>query len=168
MIGLYLFSKQVSDLTFTKTAGMNIIYIFRAFTTQFVHIQLFHLILNCFFLIDSSNQAIKYMSLKKILFCYGTAIIFVGVLTFFFTPQDYLCVGNSGAISALYGAFVCTALKKNKDDNKLSIVTNAIVFLVATLIVPGIAIVAHFAGFGFGVLLALCYMRKDSSQTGKS
>ncbi|AGV72777.1 rhomboid family intramembrane serine protease [Lactococcus cremoris] len=140
-----------NPLLFTQKSGKN--DFFRAITTQFIHLNMIHLIVNLIFFAIAINQLQKYFSrLKIIIFCFLSLLIIALMLCLFAqSSESYL--GISGVVLALFGLILmCPVANEKERATRISDFVGMIIFTLAS---SDVSWIAHFSGLGFGVLAGL-------------
>src|SRR5690625_3777626 len=108
IIGGFVGAEQVS---FTS--------IWVAMTTQWLHINVIHLLINILALLYLNNELRKFNTSGKTLLIYVTGMIAVGIALLLFAKEGTLYIGSSGAIAALLGAYVIYLLYHGAQREKI-------------------------------------------------
>jgi membrane associated rhomboid family serine protease len=125
---------------------------YRLFTSMFVHLGLWHLLLNMLALgvvgagLEPVFSRWRYLALYVIAGLGGSTAVYL------FEDPRSSSVGASGAIFGLFGAYVVVARHAKLDYRPMLTVIG--INVVLTLAIPGISKLAHFGGLFTGVLVA--------------
>ena len=124
---------------------------FQLFTSMFIHASIPHIVGNMLFLFIFGLRAEEMFSLPEYLGIYLVGGFVGNVFTLAFGP-NFLSVGASGAIFALFGACVIY----DRHSVRQSIV-GALVYAFFLLIMSGLSAgvndLAHIGGLGFGLVV---------------
>lgn len=124
---------------------------YQLFTSMFIHASIPHLVGNMLFLFIFGLRAEEMFSLPEYLGIYLVGGLAGNVLSLAFGPE-FLSVGASGAIFALFGACVIY----DKRSVRQSIV-GALVYAFFLLLISGLSTgvndLAHLGGLGFGLII---------------
>jgi rhomboid protease GluP len=140
-------------------------FYYQLFTSMFIHASIIHLAGNLMFLLIFGLRAEEMFSLPEYLAIYLLGGLTGNLLSLAFGP-NYLSVGASGAIFALFGACIIYNRKTMQQS-----IMGALAFAFFLLIIntgPGVNNLAHFGGLAFGLIigyiLALKHKRKIENQ----
>jgi len=130
----------------------------RFFTTGFVHIDLFHLLINMMALTNIGMMLERLYGRKKYLSILFSGII-VGSLFVFIGQNNIVSVGISGGLYALLGSLIVYAydngwLKQPAFRSQLVFILS--INLLVNLI-PNVSVLGHAGGFVSGLLLGIIY-----------
>ena len=124
---------------------------FQLFTSMFIHASIPHIVGNMLFLLIFGLRAEEMFSLPEYLGIYLAGGFVGNIFTLAFGP-NFLSVGASGAIFALFGACVIY----DRHSVRQSIV-GALVYAFFLLLISGLSTgvndLAHLGGLGFGLLV---------------
>ncbi len=124
---------------------------YQLFTSMFIHASIPHIVGNMLFLFIFGLRAEEMFSLSEYLGIYFVGGLAGNVLSLAFGP-NFLSVGASGAIFALFGACVIY----DRHSVRQSIV-GALVYAFFLLIISGLSAgvndLAHLGGLGFGLII---------------
>lgn len=140
-----------NPLLFTQKAGKN--DFFRAITTQFIHLNMIHLVVNLIFFAIAINQLQKYFSrLKIIIFCFLSLLI-IALMLCLFAQKSVSYLGISGVVLALFGPILMCPVSDEKE--RATRISDFVGMIIFTLASSDVSWLAHFSGLGFGVLVGL-------------
>jgi rhomboid protease GluP len=133
------------------------------FTSMFIHASIFHLVGNMLFLLIFGLRAEEMFSLPEYLAVYIGGGLVGNLLSLGFGP-DFISVGASGAIFALFGACVIYDRRSVRQS-----ILGALVFAFFLFFInsgEGVNIVAHAGGLVFGLVLGymIASRRKPEQQ----
>lgn len=124
---------------------------YQLFTSMFVHASIPHIVGNMLFLFIFGLRAEEMFSLPEYLGIYLVGGLIGNIFTLAFGP-NFLSVGASGAIFALFGA--CVIYDRHSVRQSL---LGALVYAVFLLFLSGLGTgvndLAHIGGLGFGLLV---------------
>jgi rhomboid protease GluP len=120
------------------------------FTSMFVHASIFHLTGNMLFLLIFGLRGEEMFSLPEFLSIYLVGGLVGNALSLAFGP-DFISVGASGAIFALFGACVIYGRRSVRQSILGALVYAFFLFFISSG--EGVNILAHLGGLGFGLLL---------------
>jgi rhomboid protease GluP len=123
---------------------------YQLFTSMFIHASIFHLVGNMLFLLIFGLRGEEMFSLPEFLAVYLFGGLFGNVLSLVFGP-DFISVGASGAIFALFGACVIYGRRSVRQSILGALVYAFFLFFINTG--EGVNILAHLGGLVFGLLL---------------
>ncbi len=123
---------------------------YQLFTSMFIHASIFHLVGNMLFLLIFGLRGEEMFSLPEFLTVYLVGGLFGNVLSLTFGP-DFISVGASGAIFALFGACVIYGRRSVRQSIIGALVYAFFLFFINTG--EGVNILAHLGGLVFGLLL---------------
>jgi rhomboid protease GluP len=124
---------------------------FQLFTSMFVHASIPHIVGNMLFLFIFGLRAEEMFSLPEYLGIYLVGGFVGNVLSLAFGP-NFLSVGASGAIFALFGA--CVVYDRHSvRQSILGALVYAFFLLFLSALSVGVNDLAHIGGLGFGLLL---------------
>jgi rhomboid protease GluP len=134
------------------------------FTSNFVHIQIYHIALNMFSFYYLGRIVDEFYSRKVLLITFIFSGLLGSIFTYFasvFSGELMISVGASGGIFGVAGLLVGGTLKKIRFGNQLPISTSDILVpILVSLsigIVPGLGVNnwAHLGGLFGGIILGL-------------
>jgi rhomboid protease GluP len=130
-------------------------------TSMFVHASLAHIIGNMFFLFIFGLRGEEMFSLPEYLGIYLVGGLAGNLLSLAFGP-DFVSVGASGAIFALFGAIVIYSRRSVRQSILGALVYAFFLFFISSG--EGVNILAHLGGLGFGLIVGfwLAKIRKPS------
>jgi membrane associated rhomboid family serine protease len=117
---------------------------------MFIHASIFHLVGNMLFLLIFGLRGEEMFSLPEFLTVYITGGLFGNVLSLVFGP-DFISVGASGAIFALFGAAVIYGRRSVRQSILGALVYAFFLFFINTG--DNVNILAHLGGLVFGLML---------------
>jgi len=122
---------------------------YQLFTSMFIHASIIHLAGNMMFLLIFGLRAEEMFSLSEYLGIYLVGGLIGNLLSLTFGP-DFLSVGASGAIFAMFGATIIYDRKATQQS-----IFGALIFATFLFIISmgeGVNILAHFGGLAFGLI----------------
>lgn len=136
------------------------------FTSMFVHASIFHLVGNMLFLLIFGLRGEEMFSLPEFLSIYLFGGLVGNLLSLVFGP-DFISVGASGAIFALFGAAVIYGRRSIRQSILGALVYAFFLFFLSSG--QGVNILAHLGGLGFGLILGyLITMRRKPDHEEKT
>jgi rhomboid protease GluP len=123
---------------------------YQLLTSMFIHASLFHLVGNLLFLLIFGLRGEEMFSLPEFLTIYLFGGLFGNILSLGFGP-DFISVGASGAIFAMFGACVIYGRRSVRQSILGALVYAFFLFFINTG--AGVNIAAHLGGLVFGLLL---------------
>lgn len=123
---------------------------YQLLTSMFIHASLFHLVGNMLFLLIFGLRGEEMFSLPEFLTIYLVGGLFGNILSLGFGP-DFISVGASGAIFAMFGACVIYGRRSVRQSILGALVYAFFLFFINTG--AGVNIAAHLGGLVFGLLL---------------
>jgi rhomboid protease GluP len=123
---------------------------YQLFTSMFVHASIFHLVGNMLFLLIFGLRGEEMFSLPEYLIVYLVGGLFGNILSLALGP-DSISVGASGAIFALFGACVIYSRRSVRQSILGALVYAFFLFFIN--VEPGVNILAHLGGLGFGLIV---------------
>jgi len=151
--------------------------LWRLISSQFIHLDLRHLLFNMYILYSIGGSLISFIDKKRFLTVYLTTGIIAAVVSLIF-GNYIVSVGASGAIFGIIGYYLSLLIqfreKKIFGDNKdllsdeiksisIFIIINLVIGFMSTIVDNG----AHIGGLISGYLIGLTYEYKDASSTRK-
>jgi len=136
---------------------------YQLFTSMFIHASIVHLVGNMLFLLIFGLRGEEMFSLPEFLSIYLVGGLVGNVLSLAFGP-DFISVGASGAIFALFGACVIYGRRSVRQSILGALVYAFFLFFINTG--EGVNILAHLGGLVFGLLLGylIATRRKPNEQ----
>ena len=130
-------------------------------TSIFIHASIFHLVGNMLFLLIFGLRGEEMFSLPEYLGIYLVGGLAGNLLSLAFGP-DFVSVGASGAIFALFGALVIYSRRSVRQSILGALVYAFFLFFISSG--EGVNILAHLGGLGFGLIVGfwLAKTRKPS------
>lgn len=122
---------------------------YQLLTSMFIHASLFHLVGNLLFLLIFGLRGEEMFSLPEFLTIYLVGGLFGNILSLGFGP-DFISVGASGAIFAMFGACVIYGRRSVRQSILGALVYAFFLFFINTG--AGVNIAAHLGGLVFGLL----------------
>jgi rhomboid protease GluP len=119
-------------------------------TSMFIHASIFHLAGNMLFLLIFGLRGEEMFSLSEYFGIYLVGGLVGNLLSLVFGP-DFISVGASGAIFALFGACVIYSRRSVRQSILGAIVYAFFLFFINTG--EGVNILAHLGGLGFGLII---------------
>ena len=123
---------------------------YQLLTSMFIHASLFHLVGNLLFLLIFGLRGEEMFSLPEFLTIYLVGGLFGNILSLVFGP-DFISVGASGAIFAMFGACVIYGRRSVRQSILGALVYAFFLFFINTG--AGVNIAAHLGGLVFGLLI---------------
>lgn len=123
---------------------------YQLLTSMFIHASLFHLVGNLLFLLIFGLRGEEMFSLPEFLTIYLVGGLFGNILSLGFGP-DFISVGASGAIFAMFGACVIYGRRSVRQSILGALVYAFFLFFINTG--AGVNIAAHLGGLVFGLLM---------------
>jgi len=120
------------------------------FTSMFIHASIFHLVGNMLFLLIFGLRGEEMFSLPEYLTIYFVGGLVGNLLSLAFGP-DFLSVGASGAIFAMFGACVIYDRRSVRQSIMGALVYAFFLFFIN--VGSNVNILAHLGGLGFGLAL---------------
>ena len=124
-------------------------FYYQLFTSMFIHAHLLHIGGNVLCLLIFGLRAEEMFSLREYLGIYFLGGLTGNLLTLFFLPSNFISVGASGAIFALFGACIIYDRKITQQS-----IFGALVFAFFLFIInmgPNVNLLAHLGGLVFGL-----------------
>ena len=136
---------------------------YQLFTSMFIHASIFHLSGNMLFLLIFGLRGEEIFSLPEFLSIYLVGGLVGNLLSLVFGP-DFISVGASGAIFALFGACVVYRRSSVRQSILGALVYAFFLFFISSG--EGVNILAHLGGLVFGLLLGyvIAVRRKPDHQ----
>jgi rhomboid protease GluP len=133
------------------------------FTAMFIHASIFHLVGNLLFLLIFGLRGEEMFSLPEYLGVYLIGGLAGNVLSLVFGP-NFISVGASGAIFALFGACIIYDRRSMRQSILGALVYAFFLFFINTG--EGVNILAHLGGLVVGILLGyiIASRRKPDQQ----
>ena len=133
------------------------------FTSMFIHASIVHLVGNMLFLLIFGLRGEEMFSLPEFLAIYLVGGLVGNVLSLVFGP-NFISVGASGAIFALFGACVIYGRRSVRQSILGALVFAFFLFFINTG--EGVNILAHLGGLVFGLLIGylIATRRKPSEE----
>jgi rhomboid protease GluP len=122
---------------------------YQLITSMFIHASIFHLVGNMLFLLIFGLRGEEMFSLPEFLSVYLVGGLFGNVLSLLFGP-NFISVGASGAIFALFGACVIYDRRSVRQSILGGLVFAFFLFFINTG--EDVNILAHLGGLVFGLL----------------
>lgn len=123
---------------------------YQLLTSMFIHASLFHLVGNLLFLLIFGLRGEEMFSLPEFFTIYLVGGLFGNILSLGFGP-DFISVGASGAIFAMFGACVIYGRRSVRQSILGALVYAFFLFFINTG--AGVNIAAHLGGLVFGLLI---------------
>jgi len=131
------------------------------FTSMFVHASIAHIVGNMLFLFIFGLRGEEMFSLPEFLGIYIVGGLAGNALSLAFGP-DFISVGASGAIFALFGAIVIYSRRSVRQSILGALVYAFFLFFISSG--EGVNILAHLGGLGFGLLAGYLLARSRKPQ----
>jgi len=125
-------------------------FYYQLFTSMFIHASIIHVSSNLLFLLIFGLRAEEMFSLPEYLGIYFLGGLTGNLLTLAYGP-NYLSVGASGAIFALFGACIIYD-RKSTQQSIISALMFAFILLVINM-AENVNILAHLGGLVFGLVV---------------
>jgi rhomboid protease GluP len=127
------------------------------FTSMFVHASIAHIVGNMLFLFIFGLRGEEMFSLPEFLGVYLLGGLSGNLLSLAFGP-DFLSVGASGAIFALFGAIVIYSRRSVRQSILGALVYAFFLFFISSG-AENVNILAHLGGLGFGLIVGYLLAR---------
>ena len=137
--------------------------VWRFLTVGFVHISIFHLLINTMALMNLGTITEKIYGKFRFTIILVVSII-VGSLFVYVGEGNNLTVGMSGGLYGLMGALFVNTFETGliKQPNVRSQFIRILTVNVIISLMPGISLMGHLGGFVGGVLLGVIFTRNDA------
>ncbi len=137
--------------------------IWRFLTVGFVHINLFHILINTMALMNLGTITEKIYGRTRFTVILLVSII-VGSLFVYVGEGNSLTVGMSGGLYGLMGALLVYTFETGliKQPNVRSQFIRILTVNVIISLMPGISLMGHLGGFVGGILLGVIFTRNDA------
>jgi len=126
-------------------------FYYQLFTSMFIHANLMHIGGNVLCLLIFGLRAEEMFSLSEYLGIYFIGGLIGNILTLIIAPANYISVGASGAIFALFGACIIYDRKTAQQS-----IIGALIFAFFLFIInmgENVNILAHLGGLVFGLVI---------------
>ena len=137
--------------------------VWRFFTVGFVHISIFHLLINTMALMNLGTITEKIYGKVRFTTILVVSII-IGSLFVYVGEGNSLTVGMSGGLYGLMGAMFVYTFETGmiKQPNVRSQFIRILTVNIIISLMPGISLMGHLGGFVGGVLLGVIFTRNDA------
>lgn len=137
--------------------------VWRFLTVGFVHISIFHLLINTMALMNLGTITEKIYGKVRFTIILVVSII-VGSLFVYVGEGNSLTVGMSGGLYGLMGALFVNTFETGliKQPNVRSQFIRILTVNIIISLMPGISLMGHLGGFVGGVLLGVIFTRNDA------
>lgn len=137
--------------------------VWRFLTVGFVHISIFHLLINTMALMNLGTITEKIYGKARFTVILVVSII-VGSLFVYVGEGNNLTVGMSGGLYGLMGALFVYTFETGmiKQPNVRSQFIRILTVNVIISLMPGISLMGHLGGFVGGILLGVIFTRNDA------
>lgn len=134
--------------------------VWRFLTAGFLHIDIFHLLMNLMVLINIGQACEKSFTKWQYLIILLVAI-FTGNLFVYLTEGNVIGLGISGGIFGLLGAFIATLFENGSIRHPMikGTVLRLVVLNILISLMPGISLFAHLGGFISGVFMGVIFVK---------
>jgi membrane associated rhomboid family serine protease len=137
--------------------------VWRFFTVGFVHISIFHLLINTMALMNLGTITekiygkVRFTTILVVSIIIGSMFVYVG-------EGNSLTVGMSGGLYGLMGALFVYTFETGmiKQPNVRSQFIRILTVNIIISLMPGISLMGHLGGFVGGVLLGVIFTRNDA------
>lgn len=162
MVSIYLESDLISAILCGAYYKMNIVSMheyWRFLTAGFLHMDIFHLLMNLMALINVGIACEKNFTKKQYLIILLVSIC-TGNLFVYLTEGNVLGLGISGGIFGLLGAFIATLFENGSIKHPIIRATVIRLFMINLLIslLPGISLFAHLGGLIAGMFMGVIFV----------
>lgn len=162
MVSIYLESDLISAILCGAYYKMNIVSMheyWRFLTAGFLHMDIFHLLMNLMALINVGIACEKSFTKKQYLVILLVSIC-TGNLFVYLTEGNVLGLGISGGIFGLLGAFIATLFENGSIKHPIIRATVIRLFMINLLIslLPGISLFAHLGGLIAGMFMGVIFV----------
>ncbi|MDP3305046.1 MAG: rhomboid family intramembrane serine protease [Erysipelotrichaceae bacterium] len=137
--------------------------VWRFLTVGFVHISIFHLLINTMALMNLGTITEKIYGKLRFTTILVVSII-IGSLFVFVGEGNSLTVGMSGGLYGLMGALFVNTFETGliKQPNVRSQFIRILTVNIIISLMPGISLMGHLGGFVGGILLGVIFSRSDA------
>jgi rhomboid protease GluP len=125
--------------------------IWQLFTSIFVHVDIFHIVLNMLFLVIFGLRAEELFKSAEYFMVYILSGLSGSILTLFFMSPFTLSAGASGAIFGMYGAGIIY-MRKQFGQSIIGALMYSFLFLMLST-GTGVNVIAHFGGLAAGLII---------------
>lgn len=162
MVSYYLESEVLSAILCGAYYKMNVVSMheyWRLLTAGFLHMDIFHLLMNLMALINVGIACEKNFNKRQYMVILLVSI-FTGNLFVFLTEGNLIGLGISGGVFGLLGAFIVTLFHNGSIKHPVVKATVIRLFMINLLIsiLPGISLFAHLGGFIAGIFLGIIFV----------
>ncbi len=163
LLGYEIISVSILFGAYYKTFILANYEIWRFFTSGFIHIDIFHLMMNGIALMNLGTFIEKLYGPKRLLLILINGIFF-GSFFVFVGQGNVLLVGISGGLYALLGVMLVYLYETGLIRQPMiqTQVLRMVFINVLINFLPNISILGHLGGFVSGVMIALMYTKKPS------
>ena len=141
----------------------------RLITAGFLHVDLFHILMNMLVLMQIGSIVEKVYSKKQMIIIFMTSVLTSSLLALIMMDGGTISLGASGGVFGLLGAFIVYLI--SSDLAKIPRIRNQIVStLIANVLIsliPGISFWGHLGGFIGGVLVAVAVSKAKKLKPAK-
>jgi rhomboid protease GluP len=139
-------------------------YYYQLFSSMFIHASILHLAGNLMFLLIVGLRAEEMFSLPEYLGIYLIGGLAGNLLSLVFGP-NFISVGASGALFALFGACIIYDRKKMQQSIIGALMLAAFLFIISTG--ENINILSHLGGLVFGIITGYIIASKHKPENEK-
>lgn len=139
-----------SILVFCKGTSNN--DFFHALSTQFLHLNVFHLLVNVIAL-KVVVERFKNRKILKLSLIMTISIVGIAILLLIFGNKNVEYIGFSGVIFSLYGYQSLQSLKSQTEKKELF--SDLLGMIGITIVFPNVSWLLHFSGLCIGIVVAI-------------
>lgn len=163
MVAMYLESNVQAAILTGAYYKMNVVSMqeyWRFLTAGFLHMDIFHLMMNLMVLINVGIACEKSFSKVQYVTILCVAI-FTGNLFVYLTEGNVIGLGISGGIFGLLGAFIATLFENGSIKHPMvkATILRLVLLNILISIMPGVSLLAHLGGCISGVFLGIIFVK---------
>lgn len=164
LICVYIASEFYDGSTWIFFKNGNKSGIISAIFTQFLHVDILHLLVNVVGLNFFVYRLCKYISWNHIISVYLISLILTGVALILFAEENRGYLGNSGALLAIFGLWF--VIPTGKIDEKNEKFSEFVAIVGSTVFFVNISWIMHISGLIIGIIYGVL-MRKLNVKNAK-
>lgn len=163
LLGYDIYALSIMFGAYYKTFIMAHFEIFRLFSYGFIHIDIFHLLMNTYALISLGNFMERIYGLKRFFVTIISGII-MGGLFVYVSQGNVLLVGISAGLFSLLGVLVVYLFETGlvRQPQIQTQLWRMVMMNVLISLIPGISVIGHIGGLITGVLIGLIYAKSKT------
>lgn len=165
MLSIYIEDDVTAAILGGAYYKMNVVSMYeywRFLTSGFMHIDILHLLMNMFALLNVGMVCEKIYSRKHYLMILLTSIV-VGNLFVYIADVNTVGVGISGGIFGLLGAFIVCLFENGSIKHPMvrAKILNLLFINFLISMLPGVSLYAHVGGFISGVFMGFIFVKSE-------